>query len=141
MIFFKICPKLMIFQILAKIDDFLKFWPMMIFQNLPKIDDFSNLGKNDDFWKNVLHYVRFSQFYWHFAILNRKMGCYNHATSDGIMKECQCRECSQHCNTSVLSVSVLSVGNTVATLDPLPRATQQTPTSFDGTSNFMCYLG
>ena len=45
----KIPQKLMIFQILAKIDDFSKFWPMMIFQNLPKSDYFSNLGKNDDF--------------------------------------------------------------------------------------------
>ena len=40
----------MIFQILVKIDEFFKFrQKMMIFQNLAKIDDFSNLGKNDDF--------------------------------------------------------------------------------------------
>ena len=36
----------MIFQILDKIEDFLKFWQKMkIFQILVKIDDFSNFGK------------------------------------------------------------------------------------------------
>ena len=66
---------MMIFQILVKIDDFFKFrQKMMIFQNLAKMMIFQ-------IWAKMMI---FEKTYWGWPLVNS----YNHATSDGIMKQC-----------------------------------------------------